>query len=51
MEELLEMDGGDGFTAASVCLASVTVHLTTVKMENFMLCILYHNKKKESNYL
>lgn len=43
--QALNVDGGDDDTTAWKHLISVSYTLKFVKMETFMSCVIYHNKK------
>lgn len=48
MERVTEADGGDGCTTLRMYLIQLNYTLKNkiVKMIDFMLCVLYHNKKQ-----
>lgn len=46
-KRVLEMDGGDGRTTAQMYLMPLARTRQIVKMVHIMLCVRYHNEKKE----
>ena len=46
-EEVLEMDGGDGYVIMRMYLMPLNGHFSMFKMVPFMLCLLYYNLKKK----
>lgn len=47
-EKVLEMGSGDICTTMWMYLIPLTVHLNMTNLVNFMLCVCYHNKKKNT---
>ena len=45
-EKVLEIDSDDGCTTLWMCLMPSILYLKMIKIVNFMLPILYHNKNK-----
>lgn len=50
-EIVLEIDSGDAYITLCMYLMHWIVSLKVVTVENFVLCILYHNKKKIKNLM
>ena len=45
MKRILDMDGGDSYATVGRCLIQPNCILKKIKIESFMLCIFYYNKK------